>query len=128
MADEIIHNLWLGDLDDANEVCRAEYDHVINVLGIIEPDDETGKVDVDVVNAISFLIKKMLDVDKRILVHCGAGMERSPLAVAWYLWKHEDFKSLDDAYRFIKSKRQLIMHCGHWVSWGDVHGKMLSEL
>jgi len=123
MADQIIENLWLGDLDDAHEVCKGEYDHIINVLGMIEPDYKTGKVSVTIVDAIAFLIKRVLESDKKILVHCGAGMERSPLVVAWYLWKYaEGFKTLDDAYRYIKSKRQCIIHCGHWVEWRAVHG------
>lgn len=122
MADQIIENLWLGDWDDAHEVCSKEFDHILNVLCKVNPDFETGKVDVSILEGLAWLILEKLNNNEKLLVHCKAGMERSPLVVAWYLWKYEDFRSLDDAYRYIKSKRQCVRHCGHWLDWREVHG------
>lgn len=44
------------------------------------------------------------DSGKDVFVHCTAGLERSPLAVAWYLCTYYGYH-IDAAYDLIKSKR-----------------------
>lgn len=55
----------------------------------------------------------------RVLVHCGAGMERSPLTIAWYLVKyHGDvFPDLDAAYDYIKRLRPIVQDRQSWLPW-----------
>lgn len=57
-------------------------------------------------DVISGIIEEAILLKRNVLVHCGAGLERSPLTVAWYL-RNKLHISLDEAYKIIKSKRQV---------------------
>ena len=106
MADEIIPNLFLGDLDDAKTFDGRIY-CVMNAWPIGEPDHAVwipvtrapeimyggtvravppDKIKAHVENLIvlAHLIHEDL-IDSRVLVHCRAGRERSPFAIVWYL-------------------------------------------
>ena len=116
MADEIIDGLWIGDLDDVidPDVYKREFERVINVLNIIEPDDN-GYVDADVLDALAVIINASLNSRcERVLVHCGAGIERSPLVVVYYLWKFKQY-TLNQAYELVQEKRQIVQNRSHWI-------------
>lgn len=116
MADEIIEGLWLGDLDDVIEpiVYKREFERVINVLNLIEPDD-AGYIDFFVIDALAIIINKALESrQERILVHCGAGIERSPLVIVYFLWKYKQY-TLNQAYEHVKMKRQVVQDRSHWL-------------
>jgi len=115
MADEIIDGLWVGDLDDViePEVYKKEFERVINVLNLIEPNDD-GYVDEKILNALADIINVALDSGERVLVHCGAGIERSPLTVVYYLWKYKQY-TLMDAYKLIERKRPIVQNRGCWL-------------
>jgi protein-tyrosine phosphatase len=49
-----------------------------------------------------------------VLVFCGHGVRRAPLAGAWYLRRTEDL-SLDEAYDRVRSVRPKIEHAREWV-------------
>lgn len=49
-----------------------------------------------------------------LVVHCGGGIERSPLAMAWYLFRKCNL-SLDEAYTLIRSKRPIIQDRQAWL-------------
>ena len=51
---------------------------------------------------------------KRVLVFCGHGIRRSPLAVAWYLHLAEGL-SLEAAYARIRSARPAIEEAKEWI-------------
>jgi protein-tyrosine phosphatase len=48
--------------------------------------------------------------DQRILVHCGAGSERAPLTVAWFLHRRRAM-TLDEAY----DKRPIVQDRRFWL-------------
>jgi len=120
MADEIIKNLWIGDLDDLKSPdLSKEFDRVINVLGLIEPS-KFGYVSIDILDALGIIIDKALNNGEKVLVHCGAGIERSPLVVAWYLWRHK-VSTLDKAYKLITDKREIVQRRDTtWVQYNDL--------
>jgi protein-tyrosine phosphatase len=49
-----------------------------------------------------------------VLVFCGHGVRRSPLAAAWYLHRVEKL-SLDDAYARIRKARPKIEEAREWI-------------
>src|SRR5437588_8938317 len=55
-------------------------------------------------NLISKKIDEYLKANKKVLVHCVHGHERSPLAIAWYLVYSGHSKDLNEAYDFVISK------------------------
>ena len=121
--DEIVPGVFLGDLMDAKNapsdmlrICVLEYDferaasntmHVpILNMGLTL---STGNVHASAgqLHFIARIIHYRLEQGKTVLVHCGAGIERSPLAVAFYLHRYHKM-SMDEAYSLIASKRPMI--------------------
>jgi protein-tyrosine phosphatase len=49
-----------------------------------------------------------------VLVFCGHGVRRSPLAAAWYLHRYEKL-SLNDAYAKIRSVRPRVETAQEWI-------------
>lgn len=115
MADEIIDRLWIGDLDDVIDptVYTREFERVINVLNLIEPD-EKGYVDENIIDSLANIIHVALESGERVLVHCGAGIERSPLVVVYYLWKFKQFTLLS-AYEYVMEHRPIVQNRGSWL-------------
>jgi protein-tyrosine phosphatase len=52
--------------------------------------------------------------NESVLVFCGHGVRRSPLAVAWYLHRHEKLP-LDEAYARIRSVRPKVETASEWI-------------
>ena len=52
-------------------------------------------------------IEKCRRANTKVLIHCLAGISRSPTLAIAYLMKHLGLKS-DDAYRFVKERRKTI--------------------
>jgi len=50
----------------------------------------------------------------KVIVHCAMGMERSVLAVAWYLQKYENY-TLDSAYERIHEIRPIACDRSSWI-------------
>ena len=55
---------------------------------------------------------------RKVVVHCHMGMERSVLAVAWWLQSYKNM-SLDEAYGLIKEKRPIALDRREWI--GEPH-------
>ena len=53
---------------------------------------------------------------RNVLVHCGAGLERSPLAVVWYLSKSMGI-SIDAAYEIVRRARPQVYDRQSWLPW-----------
>lgn len=49
-----------------------------------------------------------------VIVFCGHGVRRSPMAGAWYLLRYENL-SLDAAYERIRAVRPQVEHAREWV-------------
>ena len=65
-------------------------------------------------NALALLIKQLLRDGQKVTVHCSMGMERSVLAVAWFLHTERDM-SLDEAYDLIKEGRPIAEDRRWWA-------------
>jgi len=52
--------------------------------------------------------------DRPVIVFCGHGVRRSPMAGAWYLHRYENL-SLDDAYARIRAVRPKVEHARDWL-------------
>ena len=51
----------------------------------------------------------------KLLVHCGAGMERSPLTVAWWLCRSGVTKTFPEAYKLMAQERPIVQNREFWV-------------
>jgi protein-tyrosine phosphatase len=60
------------------------------------------------------LVEKARAKDEPVLLFCGHGVRRGPLAGAWYLHRHEGI-TLDAAYAKVKAVRPKVEHVKDWV-------------
>jgi len=66
---------------------------------------------------VASMIKLLAEKYNRILVHCTAGIDRSPAVVARYLSyeKYSFILGVSEAYKYIKNKRPQIKEHLEWI-------------
>jgi protein-tyrosine phosphatase len=115
---EIIDHLFVGDLGDAKSgfdgliICVLEqkpHDEPPNATWIPFMAEGIGSLDIT-----ATVIDNALVSGRRVLVHCGAGSERAPLTVAWFLNRRRAM-SLDAAYELLKRKRPIVQDRRVWL-------------
>lgn|GEM_PF-1503079 len=123
---EIIKGLFVGDAQDAKQFVVDKPDGVIYCVLEGRPTDEPIKsVSIQVLGtdqriiksnkqAVLRLIHDDLVQGKDVLVHCGAGIERSPLVVACYLADYHEM-SMDDAYKKVIANRPQAQDRRIWL-------------
>ena len=123
---QITPHLILTDVDGVEYGTRNGHWFRINTaselyanaeIKIPVPVFESEEVVIARLDMLADIIKKELDNDitgkKQVVVFCAMGMERSPLAVAWYLAKYEDY-TLGSAYKHIHSIRPIVLDRSWW--------------
>ena len=131
---QIVDNLWLGGIYFAQEsYAKYRYGYVVNLAEIDMPlqitdyyktqDSEHVRLHLslyavpDLDDSADYM-DKLLDIEadkihwylqrgQRVLVHCIAGVSRSPTLVIYYLMKYHH-RNLDDAMEFVREKRHTI--------------------
>ncbi len=123
-AHQITSNIWLGNYLSSND---TTYDLVINAtpdlqfynpysLNIRVPVNDDLSYDSNV-NIVLYILKylpiihRYVKNNKKILIHCYAGMQRSASIVAAYLMIYENY-TLDNAISYIRSKRNIAFRPG----------------
>ena len=118
---EIIHNLYLGSMEDAfsetfmkkhptavlnvtKEICKSPYS--VDYLCIPLTDKSSERIINHFSTAINF-IDFNLKNGNRVLVHCFAGISRSASFVIAYIMNLYNL-SLEDGRKFVKCKRPII--------------------
>lgn len=126
MYNEIIPNLFLGDLQDAKDFDLLKPDGMIICVLEGRPGNEpfraihypiltsSGHVHSRQLDRLCYVIDAILTKHIPLLVHCAAGIERSPLTVAYYL-QGNMMITLDHAYDIIKEKRPQIADRSAWL-------------
>lgn len=108
MVEIIKGKLWLGDVDDANDLHFLEINNINTIIccakellykvqSVVEVhyfliDDDDTYINFDV-------IINLINQSNRVLVHCLAGINRSPTVVASYLIKQ---LKMNNAIEYIK--------------------------
>ena len=118
---KILEGLFLGDVNDA-ELRSYKFDSIYDIRRWIPLDEfEDVRIEADLLDALAVLIHEERKQLKNILVYCTAGLERSPLVVAWYLCTYPEnhgVKNLKQAYDFI-GKRRNVLPRDCWVGWKE---------
>lgn len=148
MISEIIPNLSIGTIWDAIHanredwgliICVAEYGSLANweIDDLLCQDRKLLMAPFcDYTNAgenlqntkanksvLDFIADEILQHRAKhpILIHCAAGVERSPLAVIYYLSRYwfRSSKSPREIFEFVKSKRPIVEDRLNWLDWED---------
>ena len=139
MVSKILEHLYLGDMVDAlkwegviicvmQEIPNAEPNKAycipiirskkeLNTTELIADQDENIVGLKHQLDLVSTLIHKNRAEGKDVLVHCMAGIERSPLAIAYYLKNfHFPHLSWNESYEFIKQRRSEVSDRTQWLN------------
>lgn len=66
-------------------------------------------------DAAAEVTRHYVELGDTVVVHCGSGVERGPLTVAWYMRKFQIADSINAAYDIIEGKRPQVMRRTHWL-------------
>jgi hypothetical protein len=93
-ADEVLPGLWIGDASS----CAPAHEEGFNSLCVLE-----GPCGVPWAN-----------LNPPLLVHCGAGVERSPLTVVWWMRRRFGL-GFDTSYVWLQKRRPCIADRRMWI-------------
>lgn len=142
--DRILDNLYLGGVQDAHDLRDHEevfwgvvsvherpanvpdiidrYEHVRRVSWLPIMEGERGeefRAKRRMLDAAAEVIHHYYERDQNCLVHCGSGIERGPLTMAWYLSKFQHCKNVTKAYDLIEEQRPQIQRRYHWLDFDE---------
>ncbi len=119
--DEIIENIYLGNIDSAENIEKLKELNIKKVLTLLEgfwpeykeSDNITHKiikiVDYSSENIIKYFGEclNFIKGEEKILVHCWAGSSRSAtIVIAYLMWIKK--MSFNDALNFVREKREIV--------------------
>ena len=121
----VTDDVAITSVGGAEEALLQEGSFVINVAEEIindahacipiEPYVEDVERQRETVDLVSDTVQRELGHNRRkVVVHCHMGMERSVLAVAWWLHSYKNM-SLDEAYGLIRQKRPIALDRREWI-------------
>lgn len=126
MYNKIMGNLHVGDIDDAHLFRKHKPDGVILCVLEHRPPHEpmkayhipimtySGDVHTEQLDHIAFFLDSLLKTGIDVLVHCAAGIERSPLTVAYYI-SYSKGISIHEAYKIVKRGRPQTQDRSTWL-------------
>jgi hypothetical protein len=141
-ASEIFPRLWIGGIQELDEFTKfvAGRMPIVSVCvrddGCAHPDclqmpvivtptvppEEPINASMENLEKIAGYIDKFWNQKTLMFVHCTQGVERSPLAVAYWLVTRRGF-SWDAAYQMILAKRPQAFNRSDWIPWSLRYGK-----
>lgn len=119
-AHEVLPRLWIGPQGS----CDAAPESVFRICVLEEPHSarcqhmrilgENGKAQISSLDLVANMIDVRFGDGWNLLVHCGAGVERSPLAVAYWMTRRFGY-SFDEAYAWLKQHRPQVEDRRVWL-------------
>ena len=119
----IIDGLFIGSESNAKnleELAAEQIRCIVNVTSHVPlyhsdqfqychlPADDTQKQNLlEYFDQAYTFIRNAIENNEKVLVHCVAGISRSPAIVIGFLMKHAKM-SMNDAYEFVKRKRTIV--------------------
>jgi len=120
--DMVVEGLWLGDHNDAlsfdgERLCVLETgcSSSQHWVPILERPSPGGLANIDRLDEAADLISEFLGKGAKLLVHCGAGIERSPLTCAWWLRRTGACATLREAYAHLMELRPIVADRTEWL-------------
>ncbi|CAF0787480.1 unnamed protein product [Didymodactylos carnosus] len=122
---EIVNGLYIGSKQDAQNIQRLENEQITHIINVTQhlpcywknssdliyyhlPADDSNKQNlIDYFDKVYNFILDAIENNKKVLVHCQAGISRSPAIVIGFLMKYSNM-SMNDAYDLVKRKRSIV--------------------
>lgn len=128
-ATEILPGLWVGTEFSCVPACELGYTTLCLLrhpcgcknchhipLAIETPLGAVEGVKMSRINeAVDWIRHNWSDEGRRVLVHCAAGIERSPLVMAHFLASYFSGVDLDEAYAWIRKLRPIVQDRRAWI-------------
>jgi len=110
---EVISNLYIGEETEIAEIQKYKSWTPVDARVIISAGYRAKK-NLEGCRMLAHTIHTLRLLGKKVVVYCDCGMERSVLAVTYYLMilKGWDY---DKAFDFIKSKRGCVQYRYQWI-------------
>lgn len=117
---KIVNTVFLGDVEDGRYSNRngvhTLYVHENIIPGysptyhipFLEIKNNKHVASLEKLKEISVILSDYFDRYERILIHCICGMERSPLALAYWMIDVKMVSNMDEAYEFLQWKRPVV--------------------
>ncbi len=123
---EIAPHVFVGSWKDAEKFDGKRY-CVLDEMPADAPadegvpiyDDEAKAPIVGNLDRVVGLMRAARERNEPVLVFCGHGVRRAPMAGAWYLHRVEGL-ALDEAYRRLRSVRPQTEHARDWAGHWEV--------
>lgn len=107
LSQHSLHQLGITCVLNVSITCpKADFVLDANFLRVPINDGHSAKIISYFEVAFKF-VEKCRKANKRVLIHCLAGISRSPTLAIAYLMKHMHMRS-DEAFKFVKDKRATI--------------------
>jgi dual specificity MAP kinase phosphatase len=120
---EILDGLFIGSESNAqnlDELSSEDIRYIVNVTSHVPlyhsdqfhyyhiPADDTQKQNLlDYFDQAYTFISNAIENNEKVLVHCVAGISRSPAIVISFLMRYAHM-NMNDAYEFVKTKRSIV--------------------
>jgi protein-tyrosine phosphatase len=138
----VINNIYLGSDQSANDMDKMKelgITHIIVAARELKcryPDDfKYVQIDIDdtmdenmlnIFKHMSEYINNVLsDTNNKILIHCAAGISRSPSIVIAYLMNNTNMKTFDSAFKFLHNIRPLIDPNPNFIKQLKIYEQMI---
>ena len=118
---EFAPGVFVGTWDDAAKFEGARFCVLDDAPADMPPsthvriyDEAHDRADPKALERVVAAMRTARDAGKPVLVYCGQGMYRSPLAAAWYLKRTEGI-SLGEAYQRVQAVRPKAKLASKWL-------------
>ena len=118
---EIAPGIFLGGWKDATRFEGARFcvldeapEEMPTAKHVPIYDGEGDRPRIDNLDRLAREMRAAHDGGSPVLVFCGHGVRRSPLAAAWYLHRYEHL-TIDQAFDRIRALRPQVEHAREWI-------------
>jgi protein-tyrosine phosphatase len=123
---EFSPGVFVGGWKDAEEFAGKRY-CVLDEMPADAPADQGLPIyddahEAPIISNLDRIVKLMRtahEAGEPVLVFCGHGVRRSPLAAAWYLHRVEQIP-LDEAYARVRATRPKVEHARDWITQWEI--------
>lgn len=110
----LLPDSWLDYDDMGIDLNTVDLDRAKRTIQTHERT-RTIRADIGALKLCARIIGRFQSQNRRLLVHCGGGIERAPLAVAFWLVSSHYCRTFDEAYNLLSAARPIVLDRRVWL-------------